>query len=71
MAEKHGISLKTINRAKQNLGVISNKRGGQWFWEMPIDVVYTECRDDSQGGQDGQAQNVTALTILPGRSEAV
>ena len=31
-AEEQGISEKTLKRAKSALGVISIKRGGQWFW---------------------------------------
>jgi hypothetical protein len=41
-AEEQGISPKTLNRAKEGLGVISVKRGAQWYWELPIEVVYTE-----------------------------
>ena len=59
MAIDQGISLKTLNRAKTELGVISVKIGGQWYWEMPIDVDYYE------DGQDGHQSNVTTLSILP------
>jgi hypothetical protein len=64
-AEEQGISPKTLNRAKSALGVISVKRQGQWFWEMPIEVAYTECRENGQGSQDGHSPTVTSLTILP------
>lgn len=66
MAEERGISPKTLNRAKSALGVLSVKRQGQWFWELPITVDYEVCQDGqrSQGGHDS---SVTALTILPGR----
>ena len=64
-AEEQGISPKTLNRAKSDLGVVSSKRGDHWYWEMPIDVVYTVCREDSQDGQGGQAAETTALTTLP------
>jgi hypothetical protein len=71
MAEEEGISSKTMHRAKSALGVISTKRGGAWYWELPIDVNYTEVgQEDSQHGQDGQCSQVTALTILP-RKEVV
>ena len=56
LAEENGISQKTFNRAKTELGVISVKRGGQWYWDMPIEVVYTDFTDvqDSQNNQHGQ-----------------
>jgi len=72
LAEEQGISPKTLNRAKSDLGVVSTKRGDGWYWEMPIDVAYTEVnQDDRQDGQDGHTPPVTALTIFPGRKEAV
>jgi hypothetical protein len=67
LAEEHGISMKTLNRAKSALGIISVKRGGQWYWEIPIDVVFTEFAEDnqhSQDSQDGHIQTTTSLTSL-------
>ena len=58
MAEEQGISFKTFKRAKEELGVISVKRNGKWYWELPIDVEYREC---PQEGQEGQS---TALVPL-------
>jgi hypothetical protein len=52
--EEQGISPKTMNRAKSALGVISVKHGNQWYWEIPIEVVYTEVSQDGQDGQHGQ-----------------
>ena len=63
MAKEQGVSLKTLNRVKSELGVASHKRGDQWFWDMPVDVVYAECREDSQDGQDGHAPAMTALAV--------
>jgi len=66
-AEEHGISMKTLNRAKSALGVISVKRGGQWYWEMPIDIIFTEFNQDSQDSQGSHDQPMAilpALTIL-------
>jgi len=60
-AEGQGISEKTLKRAKSALGVISVKRGGQWFWDMPIEVEYTE--EGQEEGQGGHA-NVTSLALL-------
>jgi len=83
MAEEQGISAKTLNRAKDALGVISIKRGERWYWELPIEVEYTVIDQDGQHGQDGQdcqsdeardghgasMTNMTTLTIF--QSEAV
>ena len=34
-AKRMGISERTLNIAKKNLGVISEKCGGQWYWHLP------------------------------------
>jgi energy-coupling factor transporter ATP-binding protein EcfA2 len=69
-AEREDISPKTLNRAKSELGVISIKRGGKWFWQLPIEVVYTDDgRQDGQGGQDSAATALTTLTILDAETE--
>lgn len=34
-AKAMGISERTLMIAKKNLGVISEKRGGQWYWRLP------------------------------------
>ena len=65
MAEEQGISAKTLNRAKETLGVISIKRQGRWFWEIPIEIEYVQYEEGIQDGQDGHAPTVTTLTILP------
>lgn len=67
-AEEEGISLKTLKRAKSSLGVISIKRSGQWFWDIPIEAEFTEC---DQGGQESHAPTMTPLALLPFESEAV
>jgi len=53
-AEEQGISPKTLHRAKAALGVISIKRGGRWYWQLPIYAEYTEVDQESQESQDGQ-----------------
>jgi energy-coupling factor transporter ATP-binding protein EcfA2 len=65
------ISQKTLNRAKSALGVISTKRGGQWYWDLPIDAEYSEVgqNEAAQDGQEGQRSDVTALTFLPAGTE--
>lgn len=72
-AEEQGISAKTLHRAKSALGVISIKRGGQWYWDLPIFAEYTDVSQDGQHGQDshdnsyhdGMMTNMTTLAILP------
>jgi KaiC/GvpD/RAD55 family RecA-like ATPase len=63
MAKDNDISEKTLNRAKTDLGVQSSKRHDGWYWELPIDVEYTEVTN--QDSQDGHCSHMTALTILP------
>jgi DNA polymerase III delta prime subunit len=58
MADDEGISFKTFKRAKDALGVISIKRSGQWYWDLPVEVVYEEA---GQISQEGQATN----TLVP------
>jgi len=58
LAAEKGIAIKTLNRAKEALGVISRKRGGKWYWQIPIVVEYED-------GQDSQDSRTTTLTILP------
>ena len=65
MAKEQGISSKTLYRAKAELGVLSVKRGGQWFWDLPIEVEFTEVDQDGQDSQDGQNPHMTILTMLP------
>jgi hypothetical protein len=74
IAGEYGISTKTLNRAKSAMGVISTRRNGQWYWELPIEVEYTVCQDgqvNTQDGQDGQVSAMTTLTILHGGKGAV
>ena len=33
LLEAEGISKRTANRAKKELGIKSVQRGGQWYWE--------------------------------------
>jgi hypothetical protein len=56
LAEDEGISFKTFKRAKDALGVISIKRGGQWYWDLPIEVVeYAE--------ESGQVTELVPIAI--------
>ena len=68
IAEEQGISAKTLNRAKNALGVISIKRHDRWYWELPIDVVFTQNSDEtrySHEGQQTQGGHTPALATLP------
>jgi hypothetical protein len=66
LAEREGISFKTFKRAKEALGVVSVKRGGQWFWNMPIIVDCEDVQEEQsgQGGQTGQEGQANALVPL-------
>jgi hypothetical protein len=70
-AEERGISEKTLKRAKSELGVISVKRGGQWFWEMPYETRFTDFAQGGQEGQGGQGKNLTPLSLLKSGNEVV
>jgi hypothetical protein len=61
MADDEGISFKTFKRAKDALGVLSVKRGGQWYWDLPVEVVY---EDISQEGRNSEGVQDTALVPL-------
>ena len=34
-AKELGVSERTLMTAKKNLGVLSERRGGQWYWKLP------------------------------------
>ena len=38
-ARNTGVSERTLMIAKKNLGVSSEKRGGQWYWSLPVKDV--------------------------------
>jgi len=59
MADDEGISFRTFKRAKDALGVISFKQGGQWFWDLPVEGGYREAEqeagsDAAQNAEEGQ-----------------
>ncbi|MDR0963496.1 MAG: hypothetical protein LBM60_02640, partial [Clostridium sp.] len=74
---EQGISPKTLNRAKEALGVVSSKHGAKWYWELPVEVTYIEVGHDGQRDDDGHDEcpldgnmaTMTSLTILPNRRE--
>jgi hypothetical protein len=63
LSDEHGISFKTFKRVKEALGVISIRRSGQWYWEKPIDVVYTDVTEERQNGQEGQTAALVPLSV--------
>jgi len=44
-ATEAGISVITLKRAKAELGVISTKRGGKWYWQLPIEAKFQEYQE--------------------------
>lgn len=34
-AKELGVSERTLMTAKKNLGIVSEKRGSQWYWMLP------------------------------------
>lgn len=42
-AEAMGVSLRTLMIAKKNLGILSERQDGRWFWRLPEQ----ECKDVS------------------------
>jgi hypothetical protein len=68
MADDEGISFKTFKRAKDAMGVISLKQGGQWYWQLPIDVVYTDYSQEGQSDQGGRVNALVPLGFFAGES---
>ena len=64
LADEEGISFKTFKRAKDALGVISFRRGGQWYWELPVDVVYEDAGQEVHNRQGVQATALVPLNCL-------
>ena len=50
-AQKSGIAKKTIYRAKEELKILSQKNGSQWYWVLPF--------QDNEDGQDSCAEDLT------------
>ena len=61
-AEAEGISYKTLNRAKTELGVITFKKNNKWYWQLPVEANFTESQD-GQDRQGGQQLLLTTLSI--------
>jgi hypothetical protein len=63
MADDEGISFKTFKRAKEVLGVLSFRRGSQWYWELPITAEYEDCP------QEGQVLDLVPLTFYTAQTQ--
>jgi hypothetical protein len=64
MAEEENISLRTLKRAKAELGVHSTKPtklNDKWYWEMPIEATFA---DDDGGCQQCQSECMAPLVLL-------
>jgi hypothetical protein len=61
LADEHGISFKTFKRAREIIGAIAIRRDGKGYWDLPMEVVYTDGQADN--GQDCPAN---ALAVVDG-----
>jgi putative DNA primase/helicase len=52
-ADQAGISWRTIERAKQRLGVRARKIGASWHWEKKTAKKTATCEDGGLGGDGG------------------
>lgn len=59
LAEENDISMKTFNRVKSDLGVVSVSKNGRWFWQMPIDAEYTEINSDGHGQEKTMSMSIS------------
>jgi hypothetical protein len=69
MADDGGISFKTFKRAKEALGVISFRRNGQWYWDLPIEVIYEDVSQEVQHEQGGQGAALVPLNFYAAQSQ--
>jgi len=61
LAEESEISMKTFNRVKGDLGVVSVPLNGRWYWQIPIEVEYTEVEDDGHGHENTVSMSISLL----------
>jgi hypothetical protein len=62
LADEEGISFKTFKRAKDALGVVSFRRDGRWYWDLPVEVVYEEGAQEERHSANGQRAELVPLT---------
>ena len=61
LAEENGISMKTFNRVKADLGIISVSLNGRWYWQIPIEAEYTEVAEDGHGHENTVSMSISLL----------
>jgi hypothetical protein len=61
LAEENEISMKTFNRVKGDLGVISVPLHGRWYWQIPIEAEYTEIEEDGHGHENAVSMSISLL----------
>ena len=61
LAEENDISMKTFNRVKGDLGVISVPLNGRWYWQIPIEAEYTEVGEDGHGHENTMSMSISLL----------
>ena len=66
IADENGISFKTFKRAREIIGAIAFRRDGKWYWDMPIEAVYTESEQTAGQADSGQDCPTTALAVIRG-----
>jgi hypothetical protein len=60
-AASEGVSPRTLNRAKLELGVKSERIDGYWYWYLPVEVIISEVKEDCQEYQDSVMIMLTTL----------
>lgn len=45
-AKKEGLAERTLKRARQELGIITTRKNGAWYWKWPDDGPKTKVADD-------------------------
>ena len=61
LAADNDISMKTFNRVKADLGVISVPLNGRWYWQIPIEAEYTEITEDGHGHENTVSMSISLL----------
>jgi hypothetical protein len=62
LTANEGISVRTVKQAKLLLNVHTFRRDNQWYWEIPIEVVYEEYRED-KSEQECNCESIALLAL--------
>lgn len=46
LVKNKGFSERTINTEKKKLGIISFRKNGKWFWQLPDELISLEVQND-------------------------